>query len=120
MSDVTTLDPIWHPLMDAPSIWADRCVVCGAPRPLERHHVVRRSQGQLIRDGRVVKKPVITLCGRGNVLSMGGRPFCHGLAHHGMLHFRFVDGRYEYLRTREPVGYAEALESPGWAPLRFA
>ena len=119
MSLVTTLAPELWPLMDGPSIWADRCVVCGATSPLERHHVVRRSQGQLVRDGRVVKKPVLTLCGRGNVLSMGGRPFCHGLAHHQMLHFRFT-GRWEYLRTSEPTRYTDALAMPGWAPLRFA
>lgn len=120
MTDVTTLDPIWQPLMDAPSIRADRCVVCGALRPLEQHHVVRRSQGQLVRDGLVVPKPTLTLCGAGNILSLGGRPLCHGLAHHGLLHFRFRDGRWEFLRTQQPIGYAGALELGGWAPLHFA
>lgn len=120
MALVTTLDPIWQPPMDGPSIRSDRCVVCGARRPLEAHHPVRRSQGQLVRGGRVVPKPVLTLCGRGNVLSMGGRPLCHGLAHHNMLHFRVRDGRWEFLRTQEPTRYADALGMPGWAPLRYA
>lgn len=119
MSSVTTLDKIWQPLMDGPSIRADHCVVCGMRGPVEMHHIVRRSQGQLVRDGKVVPKPVIPLCGRGNILSMGGRPFCHGLAHHNMLHFRFRDGRYEFLRTHEPTKYQDALEMPGWAPLHY-
>lgn len=119
MALVTTLDPIWWPLMDGPSIWSDRCVVCGAKRPLEMHHPVRRSQGQLVREGKVVRKPVLTLCGRGSVLGMDGRPLCHGLAHHNMLHFRFREGAWEFLRTEEPTRYEAALEMPGWAPLRY-
>lgn len=119
MPEATTLDPIWRPLMDGPSIVTDHCVVCGATRPLERHHVVRRSQGRLVRDGRVVPKPTLTLCGCGNVLSMGGRPLCHGLAHHNMLHFRFVSGRWEFVRTDVPTRYADALAMGGWLPLRL-
>lgn len=121
MSMETTLEKLWHPLMHGPSLRTDHCVVCGAVRPLEGHHIVRRSQGQLVEGGKVLPKPVITLCGHGNILSSGGpRPYCHGLAHHNMLHFRWCGDHYEYIRTREPTSYADALNMTGWAPLRFA
>lgn len=111
------LDPILEPMMDGPSVRADECVVCGRTHPLEQHHPVRRGAGRVIRDGREVPKPTLTLCGRGNVLSDGGRPYCHGMAHHQMLHFRYT-GRWEFLRTREPMKYATALEMEGWRPIR--
>lgn len=120
MAPATTLDRDLWPLMDGPSIKADACVVCGAIRPLNQHHVVRRSAGQLVKDGKPLPKPTLTLCGTGNILAaLGGRPLCHGLAHHLMLHFRFAEGRWEYLRTKEPTRYESALAMDGWAPLPY-
>lgn len=100
--------------MRAPSWRAPRCLVCGATGHLEQHHVVRRSQGG--KDG-----PTLTLCGHGNVDG------CHGRAHAGLLHFRWVEvrpscfglalgsgGHWECLETDEPVGDFEAREMPGW------
>ncbi len=134
MAGADTLPEILRPLMSAPSIRLGRCAVCGRPRPLNQHHVVRRGAGRLYRGGVEVPKPTITLCGAGNVLrDADGRPYCHGLAHHGMLHFRWVGtepregpvwlascpgGHLEYLVTDEPTGYAEALGMGGWRPLR--
>lgn len=116
MSKVTTLAPLWWPLMDAPSVRLDRCAVCGASSPLEQHHVVRRSQGQLVRDGRILPKPTVTLCGVGNILGSGRRRYCHGMAHHQMLHFRYTD-RWEWLATEAPTRYEVALSMRGWRPL---
>lgn len=121
--------------MRAPSVTLDHCAVCGRPAPLNQHHIVRRGAGALYRGGVEAPKPTITLCGLGNNLTdADGRYFCHGLAHHGMLHFRWVDdaptrpadamehpagaGHMEYLRTDEPCGYAAALESDGWRRVR--
>lgn len=138
MAKVDTLPAILVPLMSAPSIRLDRCAVCGRPRPLNQHHIVRRGAGRLYRFGREVEKPTITLCGFGNHLrDADGHPYCHGLAHANMLHFRWVPrdavgggfGRYqreeggdgghiEYLLLDEPASYAAALEMDGWRPLR--
>lgn len=121
MSKVTTLDEQLIPLMDGPSIETDRCVICGARQPLNQHHVVRRGAGQLVRNGKVVPKPTLTLCGVGNVKAMGGRPLCHGLAHANQLHFRFnaETGQWEYARFRRPIKYAEALKRGHWHPLPY-
>lgn len=119
MARVTTLRPELWPLMKAPSVETPCCAVCGRPAPLERHHVVFRSEGELWRDGRRVPKPTVTLCGFGNVLaSPDGRPYCHGLAHHRMLHFRWTGERLEYLRTDSPTKYCRALQMDGWRGLR--
>lgn len=117
MSRVTTLAPIWWPLMEAPSVRLDHCAICGAPKPLEQHHVVRRSQGQFVRDGRIVPKPTVTLCGMGNALGNGNRRYCHGMAHHNMLHFRYPDKGWEYLITDVPTRYSQALDMDGWCRL---
>ena len=131
----STLDPMLLPLMRTPSVRLDHCAICGRPMPLNQHHIVRRGAGTLYRMGVEVPKPTITLCGFGNNLTDGdGRYYCHGLAHHGMLHFRWVDdvptrpadqnehppcaGHLEYLRTPEPCSYATALESDGWRRVR--
>ena len=123
------------PLMRAPSVTLDHCAICGRTRPLNQHHVVRRGAGALYRGGVEVPKPTITLCGFGNNLrDADGRYWCHGLAHHGMLHFRWVEdrpsrpathhehppcaGHLEYLRTNEPCSYAAALGSDGWRRVR--
>lgn len=138
MAKVDTLPAILVPLMSAPSIRLDRCTVCGRPRPLNQHHIVRRGAGRLYRAGVEVEKPTITLCGFGNNLSdADGRPYCHGLAHANRLHFRWVPGEavpgnfgnygrmlggvgghLEYLLLDEPTSYAAALEMEGWRPLR--
>ncbi len=124
MAKVDTLPAILVPLMDAPTIRLGRCAVCGRPRPLNQHHIVRRGAGRLYRAGAEVEKPTITLCGIGNNLrDADGRPFCHGLAHANMLHFRWVPGgegggRLEYLALDEPASYAAALGMGGWRPLR--
>lgn len=118
--------PMWWPLMECPTIRLDRCAVCGRPWPLNQHHIVKRSAGQLVRGGVVVPKPTITLCGSGNASG------CHGLAHQGRLHFRWVEadagregwnlthvkgGHLEYLLTDEPESYLDALKMDGWRPL---
>lgn len=114
MSAATTMDPILWPLMDGPSVDADCCVVCGRMWPLNHHHVVRRSAGELYRGGRRLPKPTLVLCGMGNTSG------CHRLAHENRLHFRLDgEGRWLWLLADEPVKYAEALELPGWAPLRY-
>lgn len=40
MSDVTTLDPMYWPLMELPSVELPFCAVCGRTRPLNQHHIV--------------------------------------------------------------------------------
>lgn len=126
MAKVDTLPEILRPLMLAPSITTPVCAICGRPAPLNQHHVVRRGAGKLYRMGYEVPKPTITLCGFGNALTdADGRYYCHGLAHHQMLHFRWVParvadefreevppfgaGHLEYCRTKEPTEYAEVL-----------
>lgn len=100
---------LWRPLMDAPSVELDRCAVCGRAWPLNRHHVVPRSKGELWRDGRKVPKPTVTLCGGGNASG------CHGLAHSGRLHFRCGGGALQFLLCPRPMRYEEALRvADGW------
>lgn len=141
--DKSTLEPIYRPLMDGPSMIAGRCFICGRRSPLEQHHYVWRSWGKLYRRGLEMRKPTITLCGFGSNLYMtvpdkDGKlrkvKSCHGMAHHKMLHFRFVPsnsersngwnrasdykpngaGRLQYLITDEPTEYVEALDMDGW------
>lgn len=82
-------------------------------------------------------KPTLMLCGSGNASG------CHGKAHQGRLHFRYVKqpwqegwkplrpqtfgyydgepsrgGHWEYLETEEPCKYQEALDMDGWKPVR--
>ena len=127
----TTLPRIYWPLMNAPTMIAGRCFICGRHEPLDEHHIVWRSWGQLVRDGRCLPKPTITLCGFGNNLQdANGRMYCHGLAHHRMLHFRWHEptdrststtkqtawggGYLEYLLTSKPTKYEDALRMDGW------
>lgn len=118
MLSKSTLQEIYKPLMNCPSIKADRCVICGRHRPLEQHHMVWRSWGRLFVKGVEVPKPTITLCGFGNNLAdADGRYYCHGLAHHRMLHFRVRDGYLEYLLISHPVNYLTALDMDGWKVL---
>ena len=125
---------LW-PLYDLPSLKLEWCAVCGRTWPLNEHHVIRRGDGNVFEDGKVLEKPTITLCGHGNNLrDADGRYWCHGLAHHQMLHFRWVDdeptrptdqnehppcaGHLEYLRTAEPTDYQVALGMDGWRRVR--
>lgn len=131
----STLDAALVPLMRAPSVRLGHCAICGRPAPLNQHHMVRRGAGALYRGGVEVPKPTITLCGYGNNLrDADGRYYCHGLAHHQMLHFRWVDddparpgepgahaagaGHIEYIRTAEPTDYQTALGMEGWRRVR--
>ncbi|MFR5092544.1 MAG: hypothetical protein ACLTDR_11575 [Adlercreutzia equolifaciens] len=88
----TTLPQMWWPLMGRPSVKLPYCPICGRTSPLEQHHPVRRGAGKLFdANGREVRKPTITLCGFGNNrLDADGTPYCHGSAHEGRLHFRFI------------------------------
>lgn len=128
----TTLPPMWWPLMRGCTVKLDHCPVCGRNHPLEQHHPVKRSAGELFENGRKAKKPTITLCGFGNNLQdSDGRNYCHGLAHANMLHFRWVEtaqtvkstghvltgGHWEYLLCDEPTKYQTAIEMDGWRPL---
>lgn len=115
---MTTLPEIYWPLMDAPSVKLDRCAVCGRRWPLNEHHIVWRSWGELFRDGKKVGKPTVTLCGNGNHLgSDGSAEYCHGKAHHRMIHFRNDRGRLEFVELDEPTRYQDALEMEGWEEL---
>lgn len=137
MAKVTTLAQIWWPLMDGPSVETPYCCVCGARYPLNRHHVVKRSAGNMYRNGVKLPKPTVMLCGSGNASG------CHGKAHAGKLHFRFVKdeyidgtqcftvqrnedrrywspcrgGHWEFIEVEEPCKYQDALKLDGWERL---
>lgn len=116
---------MYQPMMGKPSMRMARCAVCGRTWPLEQHHVVFRSAGKMFVEGREIEKPTITLCGFGNNLQdADGREYCHGLAHHRRLYFRWVDddaiacaGHWEYIRLDEACDYLTALRMDGWRPL---
>ncbi len=116
---------MYQPMMSKPSVRMARCAVCGRTWPLEQHHVVFRSAGKMFVEGREIEKPTITLCGFGNNLQdADGREYCHGLAHHRRLYFRWVDddaiacaGHWEYIRLDEACDYLTALRMDGWRPL---
>ena len=125
MAKVTTLPAMYQPMMGKPSVRMARCAVCCRTWPLEQHHVVFRSAGKMFVEGREIEKPTITLCGFGNNLQdADGREYCHGLAHHRRLYFRWVDdgaiacaGHWEYIRLDEACDYLTALRMDGWRPL---
>ena len=116
---------MYQPMMGKPSVRMARCAVCGRTWPLEQHHVVFRSAGKMFVEGREIEKPTITLCGFGNNLQdADGHEYCHGLAHHRRLYFRWVDddaiacaGHWEYIRLDEACDYLTALRMDGWRPL---
>ena len=122
---VPNLPAMYQPMMGKPSVRMARCAVCGRTWPLEQHHVVFRSAGKMFVEGREIEKPTITLCGFGNNLQdADGREYCHGLAHHRRLYFRWVDddaiacaGHWEYIRLDEACDYLTALRMDGWRPL---
>ena len=125
--DVCTLNELDKLNMRGPSISFDppRCAVCGRTWPVEKHHIVKRSAGEWVRNGREMEKPTVMLCGSGNNLKdANGRYFCHGRAEHRMLHFRwipseyFAEGHWEYLVTKVPMKYQLALNLGGWRELK--
>lgn len=129
--DVCTVPEFLRPLMGKPNVDnADGCCCwCGAPGATNRHHIVKRSSGTWIKDGREVRKPTVRLCGEGNASG------CHRKAHDGLLHFRFVEvkcntsdrsgelapygsGHWEGQEFDEPIKQAEALQiEKGWRKL---
>jgi len=111
MAGVTTLDPIYWPLMDFDGGELPYCAVCGRAYPLNQHHLVWRSWGEMFRDGKAVPKPTLTLCGFGSNIGPG---WCHGKAHHRMLHFRNDRGRLEFIEFERPTRYLDALDCDGW------
>lgn len=114
-----TLPLLYHPLMDCGTTRLDYCAICGRVYPLNQHHLVWRSWGKMFDSaGHEIKKPTITLCGRGNNLrDADGVPYCHGRAHNRMLHFKYEDGTLWYLETAKPTKYQTALEMDGWKPV---
>jgi len=124
MPGKTTLAKMYWPLMQIPPDVAYAienspcCIVCGRREPLNRHHIVPRSAGELYENGKKVRKVCAVLCGFGsNLKDADGRYYCHGRAHHRMLHFRNNGGRMEMLETEEPTDYLSALEMDGWEPV---
>ena len=125
MGKVTTLPAMYQPMMGKRSVRMARCAGCGRTWAREQHHVVFRSAGKMFVEGREIEKPTITLCGFGNNLQdADGREYCHGLAHHRRLYFRWVDddviacaGHWEYIRLDEACDYLTALRMDGWRPL---
>lgn len=119
MARTDTIDELYRPMMGRPSVSLPYCATCGRAWPIEEHHAVFRSAGAMYdEDGEEVEKPTITLCGLGNNLKdADGRYFCHGLAHARMLHFRWGDRGWEWLRTDAPTRYIDALEMDGWKEL---
>lgn len=120
MASVTTLNPAYWPLMDVEPMKPGHCVVCGRTYPLNDHHIVWRSWGQMIGDdGKPRRKPTVQLCGVGSNLyglaADGTRvQWCHGKAHQRMLHFRNDRGCLEVIELDEPTDYLKALEMDGW------
>lgn len=132
--DCCTVDMIDRELMGKPNIDNANgcCAICGKPAT-NKHHIVKRSAGKLVRDGREIKKPTVRLCGEGNASG------CHGLAHQGKLHFRWIEsvsnmpkgartsldvpyykmrgGHWEYLLSDEPTDKLTALGMEGWRQL---
>lgn len=126
MAKVDTLPVVYQPMMGKPSIKRPCCAICSRIQPLEQHHIVRRSAGKMFNEaGKEIEKPTITLCGFGNNLQdADGREYCHGLAHHNRLHFRWVSdettacgGHWEYIKLNEPTSYLDALKMDGWRRL---
>jgi len=102
--------------MKGPSIDSGRrCAICGRTSgPLERHHIVFRSQGG-------ENGPTITLCGHGNGLQdSSGRFFHHGLAHTHRLHLWWDGREWSYLETDEPMKLERALKLDGWKPIPWS
>lgn len=127
--DCCTVNELYFPMMGKPDIDNANglCCICGRPAS-DKHHIVKRSAGKLVVNGREVKKPTVRLCGSGNASG------CHGKAHKGLIHFRWAEpecdytkdgwmrfpygaGHWECLMTDEPMKYQEALKLDGWRRL---
>lgn len=128
--DCDTLNELYKPLMGKPSISNAEgiCCWCGAPGATNHHHIVPRSAGNVVVNGRALSKPTVLLCGDGNASG------CHGKAHQHLLHFRWHDAYEEHRRDKvavphhdvgsghiegieldEPMKYQKALEiEEGW------
>ena len=114
MKDCCTVSELMRPMMGKPNIDNEDglCCWCGKPAT-DKHHIVKRSAGKLVIQGREVKKPTVRLCGMGNT---GG---CHGLAHAGLLHFRWVENRWEGIETSQPMKYQQALTQTEWRQTKW-
>ena len=120
-----TLPKMWWPLMELDDYTPNFCAVCGRKSPLNKHHAVPRSAGEVIdAKGHRMHKPLLTLCGFGNNLhDADGCFYCHGKAHQGLLFFRNNGGRFQFLDLTqlytdpEPVSYLTALSMTGWVTL---
>lgn len=109
--DVCTVPEFLRPMMGKPDVDNDErlCAVCGRPAT-NLHHIVRRGAGRWIADGKEVRKPLVRLCGDGNLNG------CHGMAHANRLHFRWNGerDRWEFRIFPEPIAYHDALRAEGW------
>ena len=75
-------------LLGAPDLALDCCAVCGRKWPLNNHHVIFRSAGNVFdEDGKALRKPVVTLCGSGNASG------CHKKAHDHSIEFDYDEAR---------------------------
>lgn len=125
--DICTVPKFLRPLMGKPSLSNahGQCCWCGRPAT-NHHHVVKRSSGTWVKDGRAVSKPTILLCGEGNASG------CHGKAHQGLLHFKWVEttkcnkeplrwyggGHWVAQEFDEPISQFEAMQiEEGWRKL---
>lgn len=118
MLSKSTMPMMWRDLMAAHDADNDEheCCVCRAlgmhVKATNRHHMVPRSVGKLFDDDmRELPKPTVRLCGMGNTCG------CHGKAHSGLLHFRFEDGKLEFLLPSAPIDRLTALALDGWRAL---
>lgn len=125
--DICTVPKFLRPLMGKPSLSNahGQCCWCGRPAT-NHHHVVKRSSGTWVKDGITVSKPTILLCGNGNASG------CHGKAHQGLLHFKWVEttkcnkeplrwyggGHWVAQEFDEPISQFEAMQiEEGWRKL---
>lgn len=125
--DICTVPKFLRPLMGKPSLSNahGQCCWCGRPAT-NHHHVVKRSSGTWVKDGITVSKPTILLCGEGNASG------CHGKAHQGLLHFKWVEttkcnkeplrwyggGHWVAQEFDEPISQFEAMQiEEGWRKL---
>lgn len=122
MKDCCTINPDLLHLMDKPSVYTHVCPICGAPGKLDRHHIVKRSQGKWVENGKEHVKPTITLCHS-----------CHITVLHSQHRLYFDwDGGWVYLLLSKrdyvnaladhpewggKIGYANARKLSGWRRL---
>ena len=102
MRDVCTVNTDLLRLMDRPNIETWCCAVCNAPGKTERHHIVKRSQGEWVENGKAHHKPTVTLCRR-----------CHEDAHRGLLWFDWDEG-WVYMRLTREQRDAIVAAHPEW------